>query len=237
MYLHRADTCCAVLLRTKPTYIPTLTPNAGEENFDFFLDKSLVASIEERLQLLIESPDLVRDIIHIWLRIRYLSEFLSTVSQKNSAQIDDCLFTDKIDDIERTILCLLHSPSVSQCGSVAFVTAFLNASLIFIYDELRECPKWTNVCVALSERIYSGLDMIDLTLPQSCCPDMFLWILLLGRAGTSPLRKGGKMWFQRTITSVGKGLHYQIPSSLAGLGYFEISERSVMGIGTGGVSI
>jgi len=109
------------------------------------------------------------------------------------------------------------------------MTAFLNASLIFIYDELRECPKWTNICTRMAERIYSGLDMVDLLLLRRHCPDIFLWILLLGRAGNHPLAKGGGLWFRRMISIMWGDSGDELPSALVGLGYFEVSERMVSG--------
>ena len=104
--------------------------------------------------------------------------------------------------------------------------AFLNASFIFIYEELRECPKWTNVCICLSERIHSGLQMADLAAVARHCPDLLLWVLLLGRSGNSPLGEISRLWFAKFIAEVEESLDMHVPAVVEGLGYFELAEKT-----------
>jgi len=162
--------------------------------------------------------------IYIWLRCRYLTEFLSS----HFADIDDYYFSDKCDFIERQILSLIHSERLSAVKSAAFVTAFLNAALIYVFEELRECPKWTNVCIALSARIFSGLQMLDLDAIAGQCPDLLLWILMLGRSGNMPLEAGaaGRLWYARTIKEVEGSFGITVPGALVGLQYFDVAESA-----------
>lgn len=217
---NRADTCCAILLRVKPSLNPTLVPNNGESAIPGFT----IGDLEARLHPLTASGGLTQKILYIWLRLRYLTQFLATIPENNTSKLDDCFFSDKIDFIERQTLFLLHSDTLAESSSPAFLTALLNASIIYIYEELRECPKWTNICICLSERIYSGLQMVDLSLGAKHCPDLLLWILLLGRSGTSPLGGPNKAWFLRLIASMEVSLDIEIPTTVSGLQYFNLAE-------------
>lgn len=220
-YPNRADTCSAILLRIKPSLNPALIPNVGESAIPGFT----AGDMKARLLPLTASPDLTQRILYIWLRLRYLTEFLAAIPDNNTSKIDDCFFSDKIDFIERQVLSLLHSDSLARSNSVAFLTAFLNAALIFIYEELRECPKWTNVCICLSQRIYSGLEMVDLSSAARRCPDLLLWILLLGRSGISPLGGPNKPWFLSLIAGMELTFGIRVPNAVAGLKYFQLAEQ------------
>jgi hypothetical protein len=114
---------------------------------------------------------------------------------------------------------------------VDFLSTFLHASLIYIYEELRECPKWTNVCICSSQRIRSGLQMEDLSTALKHCPDLLLWIILLGRSGNSPLGDHGRLWYATAIAGMANNFGLKIPPSLTGLEYFELAE----GIGRKGI--
>jgi hypothetical protein len=81
-----------------------------------------------------------------------LTEFLADIPDNKSTKIDDCFFSDKLDFIERQTILVIHSDDLAKSDSVAFFTAFLNASLIYLYEELRECPKWNNISICLSQR-------------------------------------------------------------------------------------
>ena len=149
-------------------------------------------------------------------------------------KIDEFFFCDKLDLIERHILSILHSPILVQNAQVAFLTAFLNATLLFVYEELRECPRWTNVAICLSERIRSGLGMVDLWSGEiGDVGDLVVWMLLLGRSGCLPVLGGGESgameWFEERIAVV-VGERLTVPARVQGLKYFEIAE-SVRGGG------
>jgi hypothetical protein len=220
--VNRADTCCAILLRAKPSLKPILVPDAGESAIRGFT----IGDLRERLLPLTRSSDLSQKIIYLWLRLRYLTEFLASIPNKNTSMIDDHLFSDKIDFIERQALFLLHSNSLAESGAVAFLSAFINASLMYIYEELRECPKGTNICICLSGRIHNGLEMVDLSPVARQCPDLLLWILLLGRSGTFPLGGPGRLWYLEVISDMEKTLDIEVPSAAAGLKYFELAEQT-----------
>jgi hypothetical protein len=149
---------------------------------------------------------------------------LAGIPNKNTQLIDECFFTDKLDLVERYILYILHSDILAENPAVAFLTAFLNASLIFIYDDLRECPKWTNICIALSERIHSGLHMTDLSSVEQHCPDLLIWIYLLGRSGNSPLDERGKAWYRNRIADMEDTFGIVVPPTVTGLRYLELLE-------------
>jgi hypothetical protein len=222
----RADTCCAILLRTKPSLQPTLVPDAGEAAIPGFT----VGNLDSRLLPLTASPVLTQRIIYIYLRLRYLTQFLNLIPTKNTTQIDDCFYSDKVDFIERAILYLLHSDLLAEAPSAAFLTGFLNAALIYVYEELRECPKWNNLCICLSERIHSGLQMVDLERVAERCPDLLLWVLMLGRSGSNPLEMRGRVWYAERIKEMEEGFGVSVPwtpGALAGLGYFEIAEGTM----------
>jgi hypothetical protein len=218
----RADTCCAILLREKPSLKPLLLPNLGESAIPGFT----IGDLKDRLYALTKSSDLSRKIIYIWLRLRYLTELLESIPDKNSSAIDDMFFTDKIDFIERHTLSVLHLNSLAECSAVEFLTAFLNASLVYIYEELRECPKWTNVCICLSQRIRSGLQVVNQASVIRHCPDLLLWILLLGRSGNSPLGEPGRLWYSNLIAHVEENLQIKVPAVVSGLRYFELAEET-----------
>jgi len=145
---------------------------------------------------------MTNDVLYVWLRLRYLSEFSANQSDDT---IDRCFFSDKVDFLERRIIALQHSERLYQSNAVAFITAFLNAALIYIYEELRDCPRWTNVCICLSQRIQSGLQLVDLSSIINDCPDLLLWTLLLGRSGVSPLGGLSGPWYEEEISSVVDG--------------------------------
>jgi hypothetical protein len=218
--VNRADTCCAIHLGIKPTLKPSLIANAGESAIPGFT----IGDLKERLLAFTNSPDLSRKVIYIWLRLRYLAQILAAIPIQTPTAIDDIYFSDKIDIVERHVLSVLHSDSLTESDVVDFLTAFLNASLIYIYEELRECPKWTNVCMALSQRIRSGLQMAKLSTVTKHCPDLLLWTLLLGRSGYPPIPDHGKLWYSTVIANMEAGLEMTVPPSLVGLKYFEIVE-------------
>jgi hypothetical protein len=225
---YRADTCCAILLRIQPSLDPLLITNAGEKAIPGFT----VGDLRERLLPLTESTDLSKSIIYIWLRLRYLTEFLARIATKPN-EIDDCYFSDKIDFIERQALTLLYSESLAESNAVAFLTAFINASFIYIYEELRECPKWNNVSLCLSQRIHSGLQMVDFGEIGRHCPDLLLWVLLLGRSGTSPLGGAGNLWYLKILDDMKVELDVDVPNAVAGLNYFNVAEAARAGRGKG----
>jgi hypothetical protein len=173
---------------------------------------------------LTNSTDLSRKIIYIWLRLRYLAQILAAIPDQTTTAIDDIFFSDKLDFVERHVLSVLHSESLAESNVVDFLTAFLNASLIYIYEELRECPKWTNVCMCLSTRIRSGLQMAKLSSVTKHCPDLLLWILLLGRSGNHSTEELGKLWYSKVIANMEAGLEITVPPTVEGLSYFEIAE-------------
>lgn len=218
--LNRADTCAAILLGVRPSLKPILIPNIGESAIPGFS----VGDLKGRILGLTNSTDLSRKIIYIWLRLRYLAQMLAAIPDQTTTDIDDIFFTDKLDFVERHVLSVLHSESLAESHVVDFLTAFLNASLIYIYEELRECPKWTNVCMYLSQRIRSGLQMAKLSSVTKHCPDLLLWILLLGRSGNPPIAEPGKLWYSKVIANMEAGLQITVPPALAGLKYFEIAE-------------
>lgn len=221
--MNRADTSSAIILGQKPSLKPILIPNVGESAIPGFT----VGDLKERLLVFTESADLSKKIIYIWLRLRYLTQFLTTIPDLTSTALDDIFFSDKIDFVERHVLSVLHSDALAECAVADFLTAFLNASLIYIYEELRECPRWTNVCVCLSQRIRSGLQMAKLSSVTKHCPDLLLWILLLGRSGNSPLGEPGRLWYSKVISNMEAGLEMTVPSTLSGLNYFATAERSM----------
>jgi hypothetical protein len=180
--------------------------------------------------------------IYIWLRLRYLAQILTAIPDQTTTALDDIFFSDKIDFVERHVLSVLHSEGLAASSVVDFLTAFLNASLIYIYEELRECPKFTNVCMCLSQRIRAGLQMAKLSSVTKHCPDLLLWILLLGRAGNPPIGDQGRLWYSKVISNMEAGLQITVPATVAGLEYFEIAESSAakespsrVGIGDGDV--
>jgi hypothetical protein len=218
--VNRADTCCAILLREKPRLKPFLMPNAGESAIPGFT----LGDLKERVFLLTKSSDLSNKIICIWLRLRYLTQLLEGLPD-SSTTIDDIFFTDKLDFIERYTISLLHSDSLAESSAVDFLTAFLNASIIYIYEELRECPRWTNVSVLLSQRICSALQMANLSSAKKLCPDLLLWVLLLGRSGNSPLGESSRLWFSKVIAYMEHNFETKVPATaVKGLKYFELAE-------------
>jgi hypothetical protein len=221
----RADTCCAILIGERPALKPILIPTAGETAIPGFT----IGDLNERLITMTDSPDLSQKIIYIWLRLRYLTQLLANIPDLTTTAIDDIFFSDKIDFVERHVLSILHSDSLAESRVVDFITAFLNASLIHIYEELRECPKWTNVCICLSQRIRSGLQMTKLSSVTKHCPDLLLWTLLLGRSGNSPLGEPGRIWYQKVIANIEEGLDIKVPAAVTGLGYFELAEGTAEG--------
>ena len=220
MGVNRADTCCAIHLGVKPSLKPSLIPNAGESAIPGFT----IGDLKERLLAFTNSPDLSRKVIYIWLRLRYLAQILASLLEQNTTTIDDIYFSDKLDIVERHVLSVLHSDCLAESSVIDFLTAFLNASFIYIYEELRECPKWTNVCMALSHRIRSGLQMAKLSSVTKHCPDLLLWTLLLGRAGYPPIEDHGRLWYSTVIANMEAGLEISVPPTLAGLKYFEVVE-------------
>jgi hypothetical protein len=232
--VYRADTCCAVLLRTNPSLQPTLIRNALEPA----IPGVSVGNLSERLQPLTASSHLTSGLIYIYLRLRYLTQFLSAIpvptltssSFSSPTTLDESFFSDKIDFIERAILALLASESLAESKAAAFLTALLNASLVFVYEELREVPKWNNVSICLSQRIRSGLDLIELDNVARWCPDLLLWVLMLGMSGANPLEVGARAWFVREIMEVEGLFEVKVPKGLkeiSGMQYFELAEAAI----------
>ena len=64
------------------------------------------------------------------------------------------------------------------------------------------------------------------------CPDLLLWMLMLGRSGANPLEVGarGRGWFDGEIQMVEDIFGVEVPVALKyieGLRYFEIAEETV----------
>ncbi|TVY32518.1 hypothetical protein LSUB1_G007535 [Lachnellula subtilissima] len=223
-----ADIVVAILLREKPSLKPTiLTPSIGEPEANTITNYTC-GTLNARLQSLTHSTPLTKRLIYIWLRLRSLSTFLLA----HTHDIDDYYFSDKCDSLERQILSLLHSPSkTNPSSSLAFTTAFLNAALIYTTEELRECPKYTNICIALSARIYSGLQMAEFDALAAACPELLLWVLVMGRSGIAPVEEGeaSRRWYNLTIADVEARFGIVVPPTLAGWAYFEVAERTLRG--------
>lgn len=109
---------------------------------------------------------------------------------------------------------------------VAFLTAFLNASILYIYQGLRETPKFSAVCVTVPERIHSGLEMLDLSEVLRFCPDHFLWSLMLGILA---VQVGGahRGWFDAVISDLRGWLGIEANDRVEGLKYFNVVRYSV----------
>ncbi len=72
--------------------------------------------------------------------------------------------------------------------------------------------------------------MVDLEGLAEWCPDLLLWVLLLGRSGANPLEINGRAWFSRTIGELEGHFEVQVPGAItavAGLKYFELAEATV----------
>ncbi len=98
---------------------------------------------------------------------------------------------------------------------------------------------WNNVSLCLSQRIRSGLELVELERVMACCPELLLWVLMLGRSGANPLELSarGRLWFDREIKMVEDMFGVEVPVNLKaieGLNYFEIAEGAVANSGSGG---
>lgn len=95
----------------------------------------------------------------------------------------------------------MHSRRLAAAPAVAFLTAFLNACLVFIYGELRQVSPYTRLCVVLASRISSGLEMLDLQplMGGLALGDLLVWTLVVGRS-VAEGRDG--VWFRRRIEEV-----------------------------------
>ena len=96
----------------------------------------------------------------------------------------------------------MHGTPLADAPNVAFLTAFLNATLIYIYGELRQVSPYTRLCVVLASRIASGLQMVDLEsmlLQKNGVGDLLVWTLVVGRS-VAEGRDG--IWFRRRIIEI-----------------------------------
>lgn len=221
----RADTCCAIVLRSKPHFVPDLTLDAGEITIPRAYDGLEETDLRFRLLQLTESVDLSRYIANIWFQLRELSEFLLAIPPGDGSRLDDALFSDKLDSIEREVLHVLHSSTLASNPGVAFLTAFLNASIIYSYQELREIPKFSAICVAVAGRIHSGLEMLDLSAVLEFCPDVFLWTLMLGRSA-APMRGPDRGWFVGIVADLTNLLGVRAREKLEGVQYFDVVRQN-----------
>ena len=192
--IHRADVSCAILLRTLPSFNPTL----------YLVDEDLLptpppTTLSQRLYPLAGSSSFAQTLTDLYSRLHQLTLFLTTSSV---AAFDDILFSDKLDILQRHIIDIMHSSSLACSPHVAFLTAFLNACLIYIYGELRQVSPYTRLCVVLASRISSGLEMMDLDsllLQRNSVGDLLVWTLVVGRS-VAEGRDG--IWFRRRIFEV-----------------------------------
>lgn len=100
-----------------------------------------------------------------------------------------------------------------------------------MYEDLRDVPRWNNVSLCLSQRIRSGLELVELEEVRMRCPDLLLWVLMLGRSGANPLERSETQWFLDEIGEVESSYEIQVPpgiKDIAGLRYFEIAEGTMM---------
>jgi len=58
------------------------------------------------------------------------------------------------------------------------------------------------------------------------CPDLLLWVLLLGRSGTSPLGGAGNLWYLKMLDDMEDELDVDVPNAVAGLNYFTVAEAA-----------
>lgn len=101
---------------------------------------------------------------------------------------------------------------------------------MFAYEDLREVPRWNNVSICLSQRIRSGLELVELEGVMGLCPDLLLWVLMLGRSGANPLEIGARAWFAAEIREVEEQFGVVVPlevKEVSGLRYFEIAEGTM----------
>jgi len=53
-----------------------------------------------------------------------------------------------------------------------------------------------------SVRICSGLQMVELEEVMRLCPDLMLWVLMVGRAGNPPPAEVSRIWFEKGIEEI-----------------------------------
>lgn len=215
-----ADTCCAIVLRSKPRYRPNLTLNT-KDAIQSTQDICYELNMRKSLSQLTQSSDLGISIAHIWSRIRQFSEFLTSIPPTDSLRLDDILYSDTLDSLEREILDILNSSTLADSPSVAFLIGFLNSALIYIYQELREIPHYSVICVALAGRVHSGLQMLDLSVILDVCPDLLLWTLLVGKSA-APISGPNRGWFGVILLDLTRWLNIRVPERLVGVDYFDI---------------
>ena len=67
--------------------------------------------------------------------------------------------------------------------------------------------------------------MVDLSSAAKHCPDLLLWILLLGRSGVSPFGGPSKPWYLSLIAGMELTFEVKLPNKVAGLRYFQLAEK------------
>lgn len=68
--------------------------------------------------------------------------------------------------------------------------------------------------------------MADIFSVTKHCPDLFLWVLLLGRSANSPIGELSKEWYQNAIAEFEERMGIEVPAVVEGLKYFEIAEQA-----------
>lgn len=94
--------------------------------------------------------------------------------------------------------------------------------------------------ILLSQRIKSGLELVELEGVMQLCPDLLLWTLMLGMSGANPLEVGARTWFvgEIVLAEGALGMEGRIPKGLKaieGIKYFELAESAVVKLASGRV--
>jgi hypothetical protein len=102
------------------------------------------------------------------------------------------------------------------------VTKVIRKIHYFNYKVLQYCCNDDALCERLWDKLLQPL------LPSSLvtnCPDLLLWILLLGRSGITPLGGPHKPWFLSLLAGMELTFRVKIPTALSGLEYFQLPEQ------------
>jgi hypothetical protein len=163
-------------------------------------------------------------IVFIWARLHQLSTFLVAAPVAETRKLDEYLWSEKLDALERQTLELFNSEALGNSPHPAFLKAFLNSVHIYIIQALREIPKGTSICRTLACRIQSGLELVDLYPFAAVCPDVLIWIVMVGGTG-APQEGPVRYWFNETLEELLEGLEFTLPDHIGGLGYFDITRQ------------
>jgi hypothetical protein len=164
----------------------TLPSREDEERpEDWGLYSSLAMLYEAKLFHLTGLRDLGKETTEVYWGMRNLTG-LKEAAVHLTRKVEFGSWSDMVERLERRVNALLQSEVLkSRNPKFSIFVLFGNAAIFHIYMFMRDLPRGLPFYHFISGRLRASIEAADLEYLHKECPEMMLWILLMGGLGST----------------------------------------------------